>query len=87
MLSVPLSPEVADRRALKAGIYQKSDTVRKESCNHSPADVREPCRNRFGKYPEVEKDDGNLRKHNDNLIDVLIDVEVLEPSVRCQKAG
>ena len=27
VLSVPLSPEVADRRALKAGIYQKSNTV------------------------------------------------------------
>ena len=39
MLSVPLSPEIADGRALEAGIYEKPNAVGKKCCDDSPADV------------------------------------------------
>ena len=85
MLAVPLGPEIADGRTLEAGVYEKSNTVRKECCNDGPADVREPRGDRFGEDPEVQENDRNLRKHDNNLVDVLVDVEVLVPRVNYQK--
>jgi hypothetical protein len=53
VLSVPLSPEVADGRTLEAGVHEESYAVGKQCCNDRPANVREPRRNRFGEDPEV----------------------------------
>lgn len=39
VFSVPLSPEVADRRALKARINEEPYAVGKKCCNDDPADV------------------------------------------------
>ena len=39
VLSVPLSPEIADGRTLEAGVYEKSYAVGKQCCDYSPADV------------------------------------------------
>ena len=53
VLSVPLSPEVADRRTLEARIYEKSYAISKQCRDDSPADVRKLRRNRFREDAEV----------------------------------
>lgn len=66
-------------------VYQKAYTVGEQPSNNGPADIREPWRDRLGKDAEVKKNDGDLCDHDDELVDVLIDVKVLQLSVRCQK--
>jgi hypothetical protein len=59
-------------------IHQEAYAIRKQSGNNSPADVGELRRDRFREDAQVQKNNGDLRHHDDELVDVLIEIKVLQ---------
>jgi len=77
VFTVPLIPGVTQGCALEDEREQEADAIGEHGGDDGPADVMEARRDFFWKDAEVEKDDGDFRGDDHNLIEPLLDVEVL----------
>lgn len=77
VFAIPLFPEVAERSALHAKEDAHGYAISGQRGDDSVACICEIARNFFGKDTKVQKNDRDLGKDNDGLIDVLLNPENL----------
>ena len=78
VLAVPASPEKRNGPALDGEVDDEAEEVSDQRGDDAPADVSESLGDGSREDAKVEKDDGDLGRDDDELVDVLFKVEQLE---------
>jgi hypothetical protein len=78
VLAVPASPEKRNGPALDGEVDDEAEEVSDQRGDDGPTDVSESLGDGSREDAKVEKDDGDLGRDDDELVDVLFKVEQLE---------